>query len=155
MRSLVFVLCFFILLPLRAEEVRMPVPGDCAMFREGGVGYILKTPTYWLRGSVAEVYSRPHQMALCPQLGKSRERYSRSDWKKVAEAYPCVTDPAKVREVEAIRIKLRVEAWDTPWSLQHGHNGMLFRGHYLDTELKEGVILDIDGTVLERCEVSS
>ena len=134
------------------EARRMPAPGDCAMFREGGAGYILTAPTYWLRGRIEEVYTRPHRMGLCPLIGKPRERYSRDDWMVVAEAYPCVTDPAKEREVQAIRIRLRAEAWDTPWSLQHGHNGWLFRGHFLKTELKEGVLLDIDGTLLERCE---
>jgi len=134
------------------SEPRMPVKGDCAMFREGGEGYILKTPTYWLRGTVDAIYRRPHRMALCPQMGKPRERYTRDDWMRVADAYPCVTDPAKEREVEAIRIRLRADAWDTPWTSQHGHNGWLYRGHFLNTELKEGVILDIDGTLLERCE---
>ena len=42
--------------------------------------------------------------------------------------------------------------WETPWSLQQGRVGWLFRGQFLKTELKEGVILDVDGTLLERCE---
>ena len=29
---------------------------------------------------------------------------------------------------------------------------MLMKGHFLDTELKQGVELDIDGTLLLRCE---
>lgn len=135
-----------------AEAARMPAPGDCALFREGGEGYILKAPTYWLKGTITEVYRRPHRMDLCPNPGKPKERYTRDDWKRLAEAYPCVSDAARAREVEAIRIRLRVDRWDTPWTSQHGHNGWLFRGHFLDTELKEGVILDIDGTLLERCE---
>lgn len=135
-----------------ADAARMPAPGDCALFREGGEGYILKAPTYWLKGTITEVYRRPHRMDLCPNPGKPKERYTRDDWKRLAEAYPCVSDAARAREVEAIRIRLRVDRWDTPWTSQHGHNGWLFRGHFLDTELKEGVILDIDGTLLERCE---
>ncbi|MFA7291095.1 MAG: hypothetical protein WC023_02485 [Rhodocyclaceae bacterium] len=155
MRSLVLFSTFLTLAAtgvIADEARRLPVAGDCAMFREGGVGYILTTPTYWLRGRIEAVYTRPHRMALCPQIGKPRERYSRDDWMTVADAYPCVTDPAKEREVQAVRIRMRAEAWDTPWSQQHGHNGWLFRGHFLKTELKEGVLLDIDGTLLERCE---
>ena len=152
MRSLVLGLLLVASPFVSAKEVSMPVPGDCAMFKEGGAGYILKAPTYWLRGSVAEVYVRPHRMGLCPNPGKPRERYTRADWMRFAEAYPCVQDPSRSGDVEAIRIRLRVEAWDTPWSSQHGHNGWLFRGHFLDTELKEGVIIDVDGTLLERCE---
>lgn len=152
MRTLVLAFLILAATVLHAEERRMPAAGDCAMFREGGVGYILTTPVYWLRGRIEEVYTRPHQMALCPQLGKTPERYNRDDWMKIAETYPCASDPAKVRELQAVRVRLRVEAWDTPWSSQHGHNGWLYRGHFLKTELKEGVVLDIDGSLLERCD---
>lgn len=153
MRSLVFIsVLLAVVSTVHAEDQSMPVPGDCAMFREGGQGYILKGPAYWLRGRIEEVYKRPHRMGLCPNLGKTRERYTRDDWVTIADAYPCVTNPEHVGEVQAIRIRMRAEAWDTPWSLSHGHNGWLFRGHFLKTELKEGVVLDIDGTLLERCE---
>ena len=49
------------------------------------------------------------------------------------------------------RIRLRVDDWDTPWALQHGRSGMLMKGHFLNIELKEGVGLDIDAGLLERC----
>ncbi|MBW7901133.1 MAG: hypothetical protein H3C26_06635 [Rhodocyclaceae bacterium] len=130
----------------------MPVAGDCALFREGGEGAILKTPTYWLKATIVDIYRRPHRMELCPNPGKPRARYDRADWRRLADAWPCVRDPAQVREVEAIRMRLRVDSWDTPWSRQHGHGGWLFRGHFLDTELKAGVIIDVDGSLLERCE---
>jgi len=152
MRTLVLASLLLAVTALHAEDGRMPAAGDCAVFREGGAGYILTTPVYWLRGRIEEVYTRPHQMALCPQLGKTPERYTRDDWMKIAETYPCANEPAKVRELQAVRIRLRAEAWDTPWTSQHGHNGWLYRGHFLKTELKEGVVLDIDGSLLERCD---
>ena len=154
MRPLVFVFALLaaVTQSASAEEAQMPVPGDCAMCREGGEGYIMKTPTYWVRGRIEEVYKRPHQMGLCPRIGKPRERFTRDDWMTIADTYPCVSDPANVGEVQAIRIRMRVEAWETPWSLQQGRVGWLFRGQFLKTELKEGVILDVDGTLLERCE---
>lgn len=130
----------------------MPVVGDCALFREGGEGYILRAPTYHLKGKIVEIYRRPHYMGLCPDPGRTKANYRREDWLRLAEAYPCVTDPAKAREVEAIRVKIEVEDWDTPWSVQHGRNGWLMREHFLDIELKAGVVVDIDGTLLEYCE---
>jgi len=149
-------LVLLLLLPavpaLAAEPPRLPVAGDCALFREGGEGYVLKAPTYWLKGTIVELYHRPHRMDRCPDFGKPRTKYTRDDWRRLAEAYPCVSDAANAKEVEAVRVRLRVDAWDTPWTSQHGHNGWLFRGHFLDTELKEGVVIDIDGTLLERCE---
>ncbi|MDQ5881758.1 MAG: hypothetical protein QG616_1589, partial [Pseudomonadota bacterium] len=54
MRPLVFVFALLaaVIQSASAEEAQMPVPGDCAMFREGGEGYIMKTPTYWVRGRI-------------------------------------------------------------------------------------------------------
>lgn len=158
MRS--FALLLSLVLPLAtvaapaagAEGGRLPAQGDCARYREGGGGYILKEPTYWLRGTVIEVYLRPHRMEVCPNPGKPRAHYTREDWRRLADAYPCVGDPARVRDAEALRVRLRAEDWDTPMGVQHGRNGMLMRGHFLDTELAEGVVVDIDGTLLERCE---
>lgn len=142
----------FAAVAVRAEDGDgMPQPGDCALFREGGAGYILTQPSYYVRGTIVEVYTRRHRMGLCPDLRKPRERYTRADWKALAEAYPCVSSEGLARDVDAIRIRMRADEWDTPWSSQHGHNGWLFRGHFLDTELKQGVVLDIDGSLLERC----
>lgn len=151
MRSLIFSL---LLLPmcLQAAETVLPQAGDCALYREGGEGYILVAPTYYVRGTITEVYKRQHRMELCPSIPRTRLNYTRDDWRQLADAYPCVSDPAKVGEVETIRIRMRVEDWETPWAPQHGRNGMLMKGHFLDTELKQGVELDIDGTLLLRCD---
>ena len=152
MRCSLIISLLLLSLPLQAAELTLPQPGDCALYREGGEGYILVAPTYYVRGTIAEVYKRSHRMELCPSIPRTRLNYTRADWRELAEAYPCVSDPAKVAEIEVIRIRLRVEDWETPWALQHGRNGMLMKGHFLDTELKQGVELDIDGTLLLRCE---
>lgn len=151
MRSLVLTLLLLANV-LHAQEARLPEPGECALFREGGGGYILTAPTYYVRGTITEVYRRPHRMDLCPNPGKSRMNYTREDWQRFADAFPCVNDPALARDVDAVRVRFRVEDWDTPWAVQHGRNGMLMKGRFLDTELQEGVELDIDGTLLLRCE---
>lgn len=152
LRPLVFLALSLPLSATFAETERMPVAGDCALFREGGAGYILTAPTYFVRGTVSEVYTRSHRMDLCPNRGKPPANYTRDDWQRFAEAYPCVNDAAQARDVEVVRIRLRVDDWDTPWALQHGRNGMLMKGHFLDVELKEGIELDVAGTLLERCE---
>lgn len=151
MRTL-FIILFTFAQTLSAAESRLPEPGDCAALREGGGGYILKEPTYYVKGAIIEIYRRPHRMEVCPTANKQRERYTRDDWQRYADAFPCVSAPELVKDVEAIRIRLRVSEWDTPWGLNHGKTGMLFRGHYLNTELKEGVELDIDGALLQRCD---
>ena len=153
MRLLVLLVSCLPMLSLAEDAARMPAAGDCAAYREGGEGYMLTKPTFWLRGTIIEVYRQARRMDLCPLLGKPQDRYTRDDWQRMTDAYPCVSSADKVRDVDAIRIRLRVDAWDTPWTNAHGHNGRLYRGQFLRTELKQGVELDIDGSLLERCEV--
>lgn len=145
--------------PVSAEEVPSVVPGpklgDCVLFREGGVGFIFKTPTYWLKGKVAEI-SQEHRLAgRCPKIGKSETAYNRDDWARIAAATPCVESDAEVREVPVLRIHVAVEEWETPWSIQHGTVGWLFRGQFLNTPLRRGELIDMDATWLERCEPST
>jgi len=132
-----------------------PKLGDCVMFREGGVGLVLKTPTYWLKGSIADIGHERRLAGLCPTIGKQVSAYSREDWVRIARATPCVENDADVREVDVLRIRVAVEEWETPWSNQHGTAGWLFRGHFLDQVLKKGELIDMDAKWLERCEPRS
>ena len=55
-----FFLCTLVLsVPVSAEETPSvstgPQLGDCVQFREGGDGFILKSPTYWLKGKIAGI----------------------------------------------------------------------------------------------------
>jgi hypothetical protein len=126
--------------------------GDCVMFREGGVGLILKTPSYWLQGRVAEVLQERRLAGRCPVIGKPQSAYSHSDWMRLAAAQPCVAHDADVREVDVLHVRVSVDEWETPWSLQHGTGGWLFRGKFLGTALQKGVQIDMDARWLVRCE---
>ena len=136
-----------------SQPVRtLPQVGDCVIFREGGGGYVLKAPTYWLKGSIAGLSEERRLAGRCPQIGKPVVAYSREDWVRVAAAMPCVENEADVREVPVLRVRVAVEAWETPWSSQHGTAGWLFRGQFLDTPLRRGEVIDMDASWLERCE---
>jgi hypothetical protein len=135
-----------------SEELQV---GDCVMFREGGVGLLLKSPTYWLRGTVAKASAERRLAGRCPVIGKPQSAYSRNDWLLFAAAQPCVTHDAEVRVVDVLRVRVSVDEWETPWSLQHGSAGWLFRGKFLDTDLHKGVQIDMDAGWLVRCEVPS
>jgi len=126
--------------------------GECVIFHEGGAGLLFKTPTYWLKGAVAGVSPERRRAGPCPEIGKLRPAYTREDWVRFAAANPCVENDAEVREVDVLRIRMTVEAWETPWSNQHGTAGWLFRGHFLDRLLKKGEVIDMDANWLERCE---
>jgi len=139
------------------DAVQPPDPqiGGCAIFREGGAGWLLKAPTYWLKGSIVGI-SRERRMAnLCPQIGKPTSAYTQAERLRVAAASPCVLKAAEIGEVSVIRVQLAVEAWETPWSSQHGAGGWLFRGQFLDQTLSKGEVVDIDANWLEPCEAGS
>lgn len=129
-----------------------PKPGDCVMFREGGTGLVFKTPTYWLKGSIADIRHERRLAGRCPKIGKQESAYTRQDWARIAAATPCVENDADVGEVDVLRIRVAVEEWETPWSNQHGTAGWLFRGYFLDQALKKGELIDMDAKWLERCE---
>lgn len=132
-----------------------PGLGDCVMFREGGDGLLLKTPTYWLKGSVADISHERRWAGRCPKIGKQVSAYSRDDWVRIAAATPCVENDADGRDVPVLRIRVTVDDWETPWSNQHGTVGWLFRGYFLDKALKKGESIDMDAQWLERCEPRS
>lgn len=126
--------------------------GDCVTFREGGDGLIFRTPTYWLKGSVAGIYKEQRLAGRCPIIGRPRSAYTRDDWVRLAASSPCVNTDAEVREVSVLRISMVVEDWETPWSNLHGTAGWLFRGQFLDKPLIRGALIDMDSSWLERCE---
>ena len=128
--------------------------GDCVIFREGGAGQLLKTPTYWLKGSLAAVSHRQHQFDRCPHLGKPVAAYTPADRARLAAAMPCAEHASSnlPRPVEVTRVQVIVAEWETPWSYQHGTTGWLFRGQFLEQTLQKGAVIDMDSAWLERCE---
>ena len=126
--------------------------GDCAVYREGGDGRLFKTPTYWLQGTVAAVTTERRLAGLCPRFAKSDVALSREEKWALARAMPCVAREAEVGEVAVTRIHLVVDAWETPWSSQHGTEGLLFRGALMGSALVKGQAIDIDAAWLARCE---
>ncbi len=142
-------------LPSVQTALGSPQLGDCVVFREGGSGRILKTPTYWLKGSIAAISHERRLAGRCPEIGKLASNYTRADWARVAAATPCVGNDAEIREVAVLRIRVVVEAWETPWSNQHGTVGWLFRGQFLEQPLKQGGLIEMDATWLEHCEHGS
>jgi hypothetical protein len=126
--------------------------GDCVIFREGGAGLILKSPTYWLRGSIAGITQEDRLAGRCPDLGKPQSSYTHRDWARMAAAMPCVDNDADIRTVEVMRVRMRVEDWETPWSYQHGTVGWLFRGQFLGQVLQKGQSVEMDASWLAQCQ---
>ena len=134
-----------------AEEAVLRA-GDCAIYREGGVGRLFKSPTYWMRGDIIEIQNERHEAKLCPPMNKPFSAYSDTDWAELASSLPCVRDAARAGEVDVLRARLRVSSWDTPWSVHHGQTGWLFRGRFLGQPLERNGIIVLDVRWLDRCD---
>jgi len=135
---------------MRSQNIQL---GDCVKFEEGGAGLVLRTPVYWLTGTVASVFSERRRAGQCPDIGKAVSAYKHEDWIRVAAAMPCVGSELEAHDVEVTRLKVIVEAWETPWSNQHGAVGWLFRGKFLETPLKKGEVIEMDTTWLKKCDL--
>lgn len=125
---------------------------DCVIFREGGDGRLLKTPTYWLKGKVLSVTREHRQAERCPVVAKPISAYSREDRLRLARAAPCVFSGDEAREVALARVRVLVDSWETPWSHAHGTAGLLFRGAFIEQALVKGDVVDILADWLESCE---
>ncbi|OQA33777.1 MAG: hypothetical protein BWY57_00965 [Betaproteobacteria bacterium ADurb.Bin341] len=127
-------------------------PGACVLYREGGAGWILVEPQYWLKGTVLSAAPKKVVLQLCPLVtGKPIEQYSRDEFNRLAKAQPCVAKVENSKEVELGFIRFRVEDWETPWAKTAANAGRLFQGHYLDQKQQKGLELELQADLLIPC----
>lgn len=128
-------------------------PGACVLYREGGAGWILTEPQYWLKGTVVSAAPKKLMPELCPLVaGKVVEHYSRDEFNRLAKAQPCVSKPENRKEMELGFIRFRVEDWETPWARTAANAGRLFQGYYLDQKLQKGLELELPADLLIPCQ---
>lgn len=128
-------------------------PGSCVIYREGGSGWILGDPVYWLKGRVVLGEIRSRRLQRCPEApGKLIEQYSRDEFNRLANAYPCVRRDDPLREEQFGIVRLRVEEWETPWAKRTANAGRLYQGHFIDRALDKGVELEIEADLLSGCD---
>ena len=126
--------------------------GDCVVFREGGEGRLFTSPTYWLKGVVAEIGIVEKDAGNCPLEAKALSAYNREERVRLAMAAPCLWVGDAKRSVSVVKVSVTVDSWETPWSRQHGEAGVLFRGAFMDQKLVKGERVDIHSAWLERCD---
>lgn len=127
-------------------------PGACVMYREGGAGWILTEPQYWVKGVVVAAEPKKMRLEICPLVtGKAIEQYSRSEFNRLAKAQPCVSDPEKQKEAVFGTIRFKVQDWETPWAASAANAGRLFQGYYLDQKLQKGLELELQADLLIPC----
>lgn len=126
-------------------------PGSCVLLREGGEGFLLREPAYWLKGKVISARIQPHLLQSCPEFpGKTPNQLSREEFLRLAQAHPC--QPGTPREVAVGIVTLSAEQWDTPHMRRAANQGRLYQGHYLGQKLSPGLSLEIPADLLQPCD---
>ncbi len=127
-------------------------PGACVMYREGGAGWILTEPVYWLKGTTVRSEVKTRRVDRCPAVqGKVPEHYTREEFNRLANAYPCAAKAENVRDEAFGILHVRVDDWETPWAKRAANSGRLYQGHYIDRPLQKGMELEVDANLLAAC----
>lgn len=152
--------------PLQAEEASLRPsasllfkypellrPGSCTVYREGGAGWIMVEPMYYLRGTVVSSEVTTRKLQQCPAVpGKTREQYTRQEYVRLVEATPCLAAGEAERDAQVGVVRLRVDDWETPHVRKAENTGRLYRGLFLDRPLQKGMEIELEADLLGPCE---
>lgn len=128
-------------------------PGQCVVYEEGGAGWVMTDPVYYLRGEVIKSEVRTRHVGRCPVVpGKTLEQYSREEFIRHAKAHPCVSENAPEREEQIGIVRIRVSDWETPHTKRAENAGRLYRGTFLDQKLEKGLEIELEADLLGLCE---
>src|SRR5574343_230113 len=134
------------------KQPEMLRAGSCVRYEEGGAGWVVTEPVYYLKGEVlaSEVQTRHH--GICPVVpGKNIEQYSRDEFNRHARAFPCVSTSAAERDEQVGVVRLRVTDWETPHAVRAANAGRLYRGMFLDRKLENGLEIELEADLLTDC----
>jgi hypothetical protein len=127
-------------------------PGACVMYKEGGSGWILTEPQFYLRGTVLSSEVRSRQLASCPVVpNKNVAQYSREEFNRLSLAYPCLEQSLPAQEMQLGLVRLRVNEWETPHAKLAANSGRLYRGMFIDKPLKKNMEIEMEADLLEAC----
>lgn len=127
--------------------------GQCVVYEEGGSGWIMTDPVYYLKGEVIAAEVRTRHLGKCPLVpGKNIEQYSRDEFNRHAAAYPCVDADVPERDEQIGVVRLRVSQWETPHARKAANAGRLYRGMFIDRELKKDMEIELEADLLGVCE---
>lgn len=150
-RKLLAIFCVFSLL---SASVRADIGvGDCVVFREGGEGRLLKSPTFWVKGVVGETRRERVPLRDCPATAGAGSAVARDALWQLARSAPCVLDRAdnNPTEIDVTWVRVVVDAWETPWTAAHGDIGLLYRGTYIGQPLVKGGVIEMLADWLKSC----
>ncbi len=126
--------------------------GRCVHYEEGGSGWIITDPKFYLKGEVlgSEIVTR--HLGRCPVVpGKNIQQYTREEFVRHAKAYPCVSDKVPERDEQIGIVRLRVSDWETPHARSAANAGRLYRGQFLERKLEKGMEIELEADLLGTC----
>lgn len=135
------------------KQPEMLRAGQCVRYEEGGTGWVITDPVYYLKGEVLASEVRTRHLARCPLVpGKNLEQYSRAEFNRHALAYPCVAEGAAERDEAIGIVRLRIDDWETPHARRAENAGRLYRGMFIDRKLEKGMEIELEADLLRVCE---
>lgn len=127
--------------------------GRCVIYEEGGAGWLLTDPVYYIKGKVLAAEVKTRHLGRCPEVpGKTIEQYSREEFNRHAQAHPCVSADVAERDEQVGVVRLSVTAWETPHARQMASKGRLYRGMFIDKPLAKGMEIELEADLLGPCE---
>ncbi len=125
--------------------------GRCVIYREVNPG--VADAWFYVRGRIVAASVQTRRLALCPQVAaREIEQYTREEFNRLVLAHPCVSSEKYAREVQSGMIRLRVDQWETPHARRAASAGRLYRGMFIDKNLKEGMEIELEADLLGSCE---
>ena len=126
--------------------------GQCVRYEEGGAGWVMTEPVFYLNGEVLSVEVRTRHLGHCPVVpGKNIEHYSRAEFNRHALAYPCVSADGPERDAQIGIVRIRVTNWETPHAKKAENAGRLYRGNFIDQKLEKGMEVELEADLLAIC----
>jgi hypothetical protein len=127
--------------------------GSCVLYEEGGSGWVITDPVYYLKGRVVAAEVRTRHLGRCPLVpGKNMEQYSREEFNRHALAYPCVSENVPERDEQIGIVRLRVSAWETPHPKKAENAGRLYRGMFIEQKLEKDMEIELEADLLGTCK---
>lgn len=128
-------------------------PGTCVVYEEGGSGWVITDPVYYLKGRVLAAEVRTRHLGRCPLVpGKNMEQYSREEFNRHALAYPCVSENVPERDEQIGIVRLRVSTWETPHIKKAENAGRLYRGMFIEQKLEKDMEIELEADLLGTCK---
>ncbi len=128
-------------------------PERCVIYREDGGGNGASETDYFVKGRIVAAGVETRILPACPAVpGRGIEHYTRDEFNRLALAYPCLNGEPVNIEAQLGLVSLRVDSWETPHGRRAANAGRLYRGMYIDRELKKDMEIELEADLLGSCE---